>query len=264
MALMKCPECGTEVSDKAPTCPKCGYPISTNKNPEISTDMHELKMDSKLCEQWCRLQNDVSKAEEFLNYKWKSDEDIEKDLKYKYFSFELTDEAKIRCFLFPILIPYYMIKKKKYKKRNEQDYKKELNEYIKNRTSYFEMKPKIENELEKIYANIAELEKEMSKDDFLIPDSYWDNGVYIYYLISQKRAKNIYEAIAIIDHENEVDEERNEREMFYSDLELEINSSLSEIKEIEQTRIQEERENQKWNDLSYAGILYGLSEISDK
>lgn len=27
MALIKCPECGIEVSDKAQSCPKCGYPI---------------------------------------------------------------------------------------------------------------------------------------------------------------------------------------------------------------------------------------------
>jgi len=28
MALIKCPECLTEVSDCAPTCPKCGFPVS--------------------------------------------------------------------------------------------------------------------------------------------------------------------------------------------------------------------------------------------
>jgi DNA-directed RNA polymerase subunit RPC12/RpoP len=27
MALIKCPECSTEVSDKAEKCPKCAYPI---------------------------------------------------------------------------------------------------------------------------------------------------------------------------------------------------------------------------------------------
>jgi len=27
MALINCPECGTEVSDKAKSCPKCAYPI---------------------------------------------------------------------------------------------------------------------------------------------------------------------------------------------------------------------------------------------
>lgn len=36
MALIKCPECGKEISDKADSCPQCGYPI--NKNMENSTD----------------------------------------------------------------------------------------------------------------------------------------------------------------------------------------------------------------------------------
>jgi len=28
MALIKCPECGIEVSDRAESCPKCAYPIA--------------------------------------------------------------------------------------------------------------------------------------------------------------------------------------------------------------------------------------------
>jgi uncharacterized membrane protein YvbJ len=28
MAMIQCPECGTEVSDKAEKCPKCAYPFS--------------------------------------------------------------------------------------------------------------------------------------------------------------------------------------------------------------------------------------------
>lgn len=28
MAMIKCPECGNMVSDKAENCPKCGYPIA--------------------------------------------------------------------------------------------------------------------------------------------------------------------------------------------------------------------------------------------
>lgn len=28
MALIKCPECGNEVSSSAVSCPKCGYPIA--------------------------------------------------------------------------------------------------------------------------------------------------------------------------------------------------------------------------------------------
>ena len=32
MALIKCPECGKEVSDRAPACIHCGFPFSENKN----------------------------------------------------------------------------------------------------------------------------------------------------------------------------------------------------------------------------------------
>ncbi len=31
MALIKCPECGTEVSDKAAQCPRCAYPLAEMK-----------------------------------------------------------------------------------------------------------------------------------------------------------------------------------------------------------------------------------------
>lgn len=31
MALIKCPECGNEISDKAYSCPKCGCPIKQEK-----------------------------------------------------------------------------------------------------------------------------------------------------------------------------------------------------------------------------------------
>ena len=35
MAIIKCPECGNNISDKAKTCPNCGYPIETT-NPNGS------------------------------------------------------------------------------------------------------------------------------------------------------------------------------------------------------------------------------------
>lgn len=33
MALIKCPECGKEISDKAPACIHCGYPLSSTDIP---------------------------------------------------------------------------------------------------------------------------------------------------------------------------------------------------------------------------------------
>ena len=32
MALVNCPECNNEVSNKAMACPKCGYPLSSVKS----------------------------------------------------------------------------------------------------------------------------------------------------------------------------------------------------------------------------------------
>ncbi len=34
MALIKCSECGKEVSDKAPACPNCGAPIGSDRSPQ--------------------------------------------------------------------------------------------------------------------------------------------------------------------------------------------------------------------------------------
>ena len=35
MALIKCPECGKEISDKATQCIHCGYPLDSNSNKVI-------------------------------------------------------------------------------------------------------------------------------------------------------------------------------------------------------------------------------------
>src|SRR5438132_10229457 len=35
MALIKCPECCNEVSDKATSCPKCGYPLLQMRSPQV-------------------------------------------------------------------------------------------------------------------------------------------------------------------------------------------------------------------------------------
>lgn len=44
MALIKCPECGAEISDKSTVCVHCGYPIkensvNTTENTEESVDV---------------------------------------------------------------------------------------------------------------------------------------------------------------------------------------------------------------------------------
>lgn len=38
MALIHCPECNKEISDKATTCPNCGYPIEEMNKPKFSSN----------------------------------------------------------------------------------------------------------------------------------------------------------------------------------------------------------------------------------
>lgn len=37
MALIRCPECGREVSSLAPACPHCGYPLQGQGKPAADT-----------------------------------------------------------------------------------------------------------------------------------------------------------------------------------------------------------------------------------
>lgn len=48
MALIKCPECGNDISDQAPKCPKCGYVL--NAETEKSTENTDKKEKNK--QQW--------------------------------------------------------------------------------------------------------------------------------------------------------------------------------------------------------------------
>ena len=55
MALIKCPECGKEFSDKAQACPNCGCPTSEAKNRELKQE--EIKEDPEF---ELQLENDYS------------------------------------------------------------------------------------------------------------------------------------------------------------------------------------------------------------
>jgi hypothetical protein len=43
MALIKCPECSNEVSDKATSCPKCGYPLLQLPSPQLEVEESKSK-----------------------------------------------------------------------------------------------------------------------------------------------------------------------------------------------------------------------------
>ena len=38
MAIINCPECGKEISDKAIACPNCGIPIASKKDDVLIRD----------------------------------------------------------------------------------------------------------------------------------------------------------------------------------------------------------------------------------
>lgn len=48
MSMIKCPECGKDVSDKATVCPECGYPILENKETLKKEKIKDLKKKSLL------------------------------------------------------------------------------------------------------------------------------------------------------------------------------------------------------------------------
>lgn len=37
MPLIKCPECQSEISDQAPSCPKCGFPLGRANTQNVQT-----------------------------------------------------------------------------------------------------------------------------------------------------------------------------------------------------------------------------------
>lgn len=44
MALIKCPECGKEISDQADFCPNCGYGFEGKKEKKLTQVMAEIKL----------------------------------------------------------------------------------------------------------------------------------------------------------------------------------------------------------------------------
>ena len=48
MALIKCPECGKEISDKAGACPHCGCPIGSTGQQVESNSVKKVMETKKL------------------------------------------------------------------------------------------------------------------------------------------------------------------------------------------------------------------------
>jgi len=60
MALMKCPECGNKISDKAEFCIQCGCPISSIS--ELKVQHEQLKVQGKILKQQKKEFNSMAKC----------------------------------------------------------------------------------------------------------------------------------------------------------------------------------------------------------
>lgn len=77
MALITCPECGKEVSDKAKMCPNCGYPINDPTVPDVENDILVFKgqrYDFKEAMDYIR--KNIKMNEQFYDYRSKEIREI--------------------------------------------------------------------------------------------------------------------------------------------------------------------------------------------
>lgn len=81
MALIKCPECGKMISDKAQFCVECGYPVYLMFEESSEQGYYEIDETNMTQEEFEKLKQkaengDVEAQWEITNYYW--DEDDEK------------------------------------------------------------------------------------------------------------------------------------------------------------------------------------------
>ena len=69
MALIKCIECGNDVSSYATACPRCGCPVEKSTHVESSTDLYDVKVNSFK-------EENVSKVRGFIHKLWNVDFDM--------------------------------------------------------------------------------------------------------------------------------------------------------------------------------------------
>ena len=54
MSLIKCPECGREVSTAAKSCPNCGFPVAEQQSPAVPTDAPTNELLAEVRPSWWR------------------------------------------------------------------------------------------------------------------------------------------------------------------------------------------------------------------
>lgn len=66
MALIKCKECGKEISDKATACPHCGCPVQTTDEAKVEVQgttniktADQQQINSRICLHWGKRKKDM-------------------------------------------------------------------------------------------------------------------------------------------------------------------------------------------------------------
>nr|QGT50978.1 hypothetical protein Firmicute1046_0540 [uncultured Firmicutes bacterium] len=89
MALIKCPECGKEVSDSAKVCLNCGYPIAETYG------KGEVKINIKFKVDMSRMVNMIGKANLFAIYNIETEEKLWSGIAGELVILEIDDPLKV-------------------------------------------------------------------------------------------------------------------------------------------------------------------------
>ena len=87
MALINCPECGKQISDKAPACPNCGYPLELHIQQEQKKAMDEARKEKETSAELLA-QSSIESATE----------DVTLSVKEDVSDFDVTSRRNIRSF----------------------------------------------------------------------------------------------------------------------------------------------------------------------
>lgn len=119
MALIRCPECNSEVSDRAGACPRCGFPIQQKMNEHLIRIKMPVKPSSGMFGAWRVIRQDtgleIGKVQPKEIFEFESDKPVDLEIKSGGaligFDFSVSPGKKYACswstgFFLPKLVCY--------------------------------------------------------------------------------------------------------------------------------------------------------------
>lgn len=105
MALIKCPECGSEASDRAAACPRCGFPIQQIKTANLIRVKMPGSLPGGMFGFWRVTRKDTSeligKAAQKSIIEFESDKTVDLEIRapgaFKGFEFSVSPGKKYAC-----------------------------------------------------------------------------------------------------------------------------------------------------------------------